>query len=55
MENIGIIESKYKSCASLTIQCLEESGIAKREDAFKHHIQNLCPFGQKSCCGYCAG
>lgn len=45
MENIGIIESKYKSCASLTIQCLEESGIAKREDAFKHHIQNAKTLG----------
>ena len=45
MENIGIIESKCKSCASLTIQCLEESGIAKREDAFKHHIQNAKTLG----------
>ena len=40
MENIGIIESKYKLCVSLAIKCLEASGIAKREDAFKHHIQN---------------
>lgn len=40
MDNIGIIESKYKSCVSLTIQSLEESGIINCEDAFKHHIQN---------------
>ena len=40
MDNIGIIEAKYKSCAFLAIQCLKEAGIADREDAFKHHIQN---------------
>ena len=40
MDNIGIIEAKYKSCAFLAIQCLKEASIADREDAFKHHIQN---------------
>lgn len=45
MENIGIIESKYKSCAALTIQCLHETGIAKQDSAFKHHIENAKELG----------
>lgn len=45
MNNIGIIESKYKSCASLAIQCLKETGIAKHEEAFKHHVQNAKTLG----------
>ena len=45
MDNIGIIKSKYRSCASLTIQCLEETGIAEHEDAFKRHIQNAKTLG----------
>ena len=35
MDNIGIIEAKYKSCASLAIQRLKDAGIADHEDAFK--------------------
>ena len=45
MDNGGIIESAYRSCASLTIQCLKEAGIAEGEDAFKHHIQNAKTLG----------
>lgn len=45
MDNIGIIEAKYKSCASLAIQRFKEVGIAEREDSFKHHIQNAPKLG----------
>lgn len=45
MDNIGIIESRFKSCASLAVQCLKETGIAEHEEAFKHLILNAKTLG----------
>lgn len=35
-----IVGTEHKSCASLMIQCLNDAGIADRQSAFSHHINN---------------
>lgn len=45
MEHTGIVESKFKSCASLALQCLKEAGIEEHETAFQHHIKNAKKLG----------
>lgn len=45
MDNNGIIELKHKSCASLTIQCLAETGIEKPHEIFERHIGNAKALG----------
>lgn len=45
MNNCDTNELKHKSCASLTIQCLAETGIEEHYKAFKHHIENAKALG----------
>ena len=43
--NDGIVSSKHKSCAALTIQCLVDSGITDWNTAFNQQITNAKKLG----------